>query len=204
MSRTSAAQSAAHETRLLQAARSHFLEVGYYDALNDEIGRRAGLTRGALHYRFGDKRGLFLTLVRKEVEDLGAQLYAMTMRAAPGELDELAVGGGILLDALADPETGRLLLDLAPAVLTRKEWEDNVARLPLELIEHALSHWVDAGRLDGRLVDEQARLLWGAVFAAACAVRAADPPGAALERYREALVDLAAGLVNRHGKGHSR
>lgn len=195
MSRTSAAQSAANEARLLQAARSHFLEVGYHDALNDEIGRRAGLTRGALHYRFGDKRGLFLALVRQEVEHLAARLYAQTMRVAPGDLDELTVGGEILLEALSNPETGRLLLDIAPAVLTPAEWEAHVARLPLQLIAHALGHWVEAGRLDEGLVAEHARLLWGAVFAAAGAVRAADQPTAARQRYSQALTQLAKGLV---------
>jgi AcrR family transcriptional regulator len=148
MARTSAAQSADHEARLLAAGRSAFLKHGYVDALNDVIAHWAGLTRGALHYRFGDKRGLFLAVIRREVEALAARLYARTMAAAPSELEELTFGGEILLEELSAPETGRLLLDLAPAVLTRSEWEELVEKLPLELIEHALGHWADAWALE--------------------------------------------------------
>jgi AcrR family transcriptional regulator len=54
----------ADETReaLLDAAELVFLERGVSRASLDEVARAAGCTRGAVHWHFGDKLGLFLAL----------------------------------------------------------------------------------------------------------------------------------------------
>ncbi len=54
----------ADETReaLLDAAERVFLERGVARASLDEVARAAGCTRGAVHWHFGDKLGLFLAL----------------------------------------------------------------------------------------------------------------------------------------------
>jgi AcrR family transcriptional regulator len=54
----------ADETRaaLLDAAEQVFLERGVARASLDEVARVAGCTRGAVHWHFGDKLGLFLAL----------------------------------------------------------------------------------------------------------------------------------------------
>ena len=54
-----AEQSEATRTALLQAARELFTERGYAGTATEDIAQRAGVTRGALYYQFGDKSGLF-------------------------------------------------------------------------------------------------------------------------------------------------
>jgi AcrR family transcriptional regulator len=180
---------------LLSAGRAAFLKVGFFAASNDEIAAAAGLTRGALHYRFGDKRGLFVAVIRREVQDLAARLYSRTMAASPDEKDELRFGGRLLLDELTVSDVRALVLGQAAAVLTAEEWASEVERAPLQLIEHALGHWISDTDAEAEQVGPYARLLWGAILAAVRGIVAAAEPKAALEQYAVALERLATRLV---------
>lgn len=51
--------------QLLEAALQCFGEKGYVGTTLDEIAQRAGTTRGAIHWHFGNKAQLFNTLVRE-------------------------------------------------------------------------------------------------------------------------------------------
>src|SRR4051794_23089771 len=52
-------------TQLLEAALHCFQEKGYVSTTLDDIAQRAGTTRGAIHWHFGNKAQLFNTLVRE-------------------------------------------------------------------------------------------------------------------------------------------
>jgi AcrR family transcriptional regulator len=54
---------AATSAALLRAAAATFAERGFGAATMDEIGERAGLTKGALYYRYRSKEDLFLALL---------------------------------------------------------------------------------------------------------------------------------------------
>lgn len=60
---------AERRTQILRAARAVFIDKGYLAARVEDIGKRAGLSKGAVYFYFGSKRALFLSLVREEQEN---------------------------------------------------------------------------------------------------------------------------------------
>jgi AcrR family transcriptional regulator len=59
---------------LLEAALKCFQEKGYVSTTLDDIAHKAGTTRGAIHWHFGNKAQLFNTLVRERYE-LAATIF---------------------------------------------------------------------------------------------------------------------------------
>lgn len=58
-------EAAQTRAQLLEAALHCFQEKGYVGTTLDDIAQRAGTTRGAIHWHFGNKAQLFNTLVRE-------------------------------------------------------------------------------------------------------------------------------------------
>lgn len=54
-------------TQLIDAARELFATRPYEDVSTRELAEHAGVTRGLVHHYFGDKRGLFLAVMRESV-----------------------------------------------------------------------------------------------------------------------------------------
>jgi AcrR family transcriptional regulator len=54
--------------QLLNAAQSVFLAKGYVRSTLEDIAQQAGITRGAIHWHFGNKAELFNTLIRERYE----------------------------------------------------------------------------------------------------------------------------------------
>lgn len=68
--------------QLLEAALKCFQEKGYVSTTLDDIAQKAGTTRGAIHWHFGNKAQLFNTMVRERY----AQAAIIFQEAfAPGE-----------------------------------------------------------------------------------------------------------------------
>jgi len=68
--------------QLLEAALKCFQEKGYVGTTLDDIAQKAGTTRGAIHWHFGNKAQLFNTMVRERY----AQAATIFQEAfAPGE-----------------------------------------------------------------------------------------------------------------------
>ena len=116
---------------LLDAAEQVFLERGVARASLDEVARVAGCTRGAVHWHFGDKLGLFLALDERLVllQDAACQKIG-----GPDQAGSLAAVTRGIIEALEDlehnPGRRRLLTimlqrcefvaDMAPALLRRR------------------------------------------------------------------------------------
>src|SRR6266511_3207663 len=103
-----AAQSEATRAKLLRAARRLFGRRGYADVGTEEIVRTAKVTRGALYHQFADKRELF-EAVFEEV--------AAGVAGASDPVEALRAGFLGWLEACSRPETQRIILVDAPAVL---------------------------------------------------------------------------------------
>lgn len=58
-------RSRATRAALEQAGRRLFAERGFAATSAEELVTEAGVTRGALHHHYGDKRGLFLAVLEK-------------------------------------------------------------------------------------------------------------------------------------------
>ena len=182
--------------RLLAAGRRLFASRGFAEASADEIAERAGLTRGALHYQFGDKRGLFEAVVREVCGELAARIARETMAQVPEGPAELERGCEILLDAYGEPELETLLLRDGPVVLGWALWRRVQEDAGLTaLLRHALEHWVEAGWIAAERVEPLARLLAGALSHAGVAIAEAEDRAAARARYRAEVQTLVRGLA---------
>ncbi|MGH2872531.1 MAG: TetR/AcrR family transcriptional regulator, partial [Solirubrobacteraceae bacterium] len=73
--------------RIVEAMRSSVAEHGIAGSTFDRVARRAGVSRGLLHYHFGTKERLLVEVVRRESE-LRAQLLEEAVATAAGT-DEL-------------------------------------------------------------------------------------------------------------------
>ena len=196
--RTNAEWSAATRQRLVAAARRLFAAHGYAGVTTEQIGARAGLTRGALHYQFGDKRGLFVAVLEQILRELVADLARDTMHGISEGTAELERGALLLLEAYGRAEIQRVLLLDAPQVLGWQEWLALQERSGLAaLLDHALAHWVEAGWLERGRVEPTRRLLLGAIVHAGAAIADAPDRAAALASFREPLRRLIRGLARR-------
>lgn len=116
----------ADETReaLLDAAEQVFLERGVARASLDEIARAAGCTRGAVHWHFRDKLGLFLALDERLVllqDELRERLCCDPNRPP---LEHMAYAISAAMDDLErDPRRKRLLT----IMLRRCEYVEEMA-----------------------------------------------------------------------------
>ena len=147
-----AEQSEATRRALLQAACELFTEHGYADTGTEDIAKRAGVTRGALYYQFGDKSGLFRAVV-EDLDQFVAQTAASAMQFAQGEQEgdlwdqTIRAGVEAYLDATMDLAVQRITLIEAPAVLS---WEENYQldkKYGLDPICGVLQELMDAGLL---------------------------------------------------------
>lgn len=129
----------ADETReaLLDAAEQVFLERGVARASLDEVARVAGCTRGAVHWHFGDKLGLFLALDERLVllqDEMRSRLCG-DVPCAPLEHMARAITTS-LTELENDPRRRRLLTimlqrceyaaEMAPALLRRRQADANI------------------------------------------------------------------------------
>jgi AcrR family transcriptional regulator len=195
ISRTNREISEETRARLLAAGRRLFATRGFADASADEIAERAGLTRGALHYQYGDKRGLFEAVLREACAELTARIARDTMAQVAEGPAELERGCEILLDAYGEPETQKLLLRDGPVVLGWTQWRQVQEEAGLTaLLRHALEHWVEAGWIGAERVEPLARMLAGALSHAGVAIAEAEDREAARARYREEVRALVRGL----------
>lgn len=117
---------------LLAAGRSLFAARGFADVPAEEIVAAAGVTRGALHHHYGDKRGLFRAVFEQLEADFAAEVVAAIDGVAPEDLVAVAVGA--FLDVCARPETRQIGLTDAPAVLGWAQWRAIEAEHGLALV----------------------------------------------------------------------
>lgn len=204
MGRTTATQRDANRQALISAGRAVFLECGFEAATNDRIAARAGLTRGALHHHFTDKRGLFDAVMTAEAATLSQGLYQAVMARADHGVDEAEVGARLLIDAFTRPEPRRLLLELGPAALGYPRWREILDPVTFDLVVHALGHWVEAGLLTPREVKPFATVLTGAALSAAIALadHGSDVSGEQLTAVLEDLVISLRARRSRSAAGH--
>lgn len=76
--RRTAEDAARTRVALLEAALESFEEKGWRGATFEHVARRAGVTRGAVHHHFRDKRALLLEALEWGWADYGQRLFAGT------------------------------------------------------------------------------------------------------------------------------
>jgi AcrR family transcriptional regulator len=172
---SNAAQSDQTQRALLAAARALFAERGYAATSLAAIAARAGVTRGALHYHFQNKAGLFYA-VYTEMEGELMQGIVQSMAAAEGdEWQRILLAIDTFLDLSTTPAFQRVLYVDGPAVLNSAV--PNPAGL--SLIRQSLERLMTRGYIAAQPLESLARLWFGALVEGALyLVQAGDQPTA--------------------------
>ena len=192
--RTKAAQREATTAALIAAARELFADRGYATVGTEEIVKRAGVTRGALYHHFrGGKEELF----RAVLVQISAETMQDVMKAAAATEDpweELVLGAEAFLDACMTPEVQRIMLTDGPSVLGWDVWRAIDTDYGLGLLEAAVRHAMDAGRLQQGSPSAIAHVLAGALDEAAMVVARAEDPAVARAEMGQTVRRLLEGL----------
>lgn len=183
------------ETRakLIAAGRKAFAEKGFSGAYMDDFTAAAGLTRGALHHNFGDKRGLFAAVVDEIDSALAAQAKEAGNRAGGGWPGLLAEGSAYIEMALR-PEVQRIVLLDGPSVLgDPSRWPSQNRCLQATIA--TLTDLAEQGMIKPADIEALARLLNGVALNAALWVATSDDSKATLGKAIIAFECLASGIV---------
>ncbi|MGN2640786.1 TetR/AcrR family transcriptional regulator [Nocardia takedensis] len=181
---------------LEQAGRRLFADKGFTATSAELLVAEAGVTRGALHHHYGDKRGLFLAVLEQLEVDNTAEIRA-AMRAVEGEdlMVGMAVGLNAFLEICQRPEMIRIALYDAPAVLGWEQWREIEMRHGLGLIVTELDKAKDAGLIPDVPVRVLGQLVLSAVAEAGLVVAHAEDRDAARAQAQQSLMLLVSGLL---------
>ncbi|WP_255450376.1 TetR/AcrR family transcriptional regulator [Skermania sp. ID1734] len=178
----------------MQTGRRLFGERGYHAVSAEEIGAAAGVTRGALHHHFGDKRGLFQQVLEElEIENTAEVRAAVA--AAPDVLSGLTAGLGSFLDICQRPEVVQIALTDAPAVLGWPAWREMEARHGLGLITEALTQAREQGLVAEAAIPVLAQLFLSAITEAGLIIANADDPAAKRGEVEQSLLLMINGVL---------
>ena len=193
-----AEQSEVTRTALLQAARELFTEHGYAGTATEDIAQRAGVTRGALYYQFGDKSGLFYAVLEGISLSTNEKVVS-AMQSGQREQGDLwdqivRAGTAAYLDACMDPAVQRIGLIEAPAVLGWEEKRELDRKHGISLISSALQELMGAGLIALQPAKPLAHLVLSAVLEAAMYIARADDIPAARKEMGTSLERLLDGM----------
>ncbi|RDI47316.1 TetR/AcrR family transcriptional regulator [Nocardia mexicana] len=188
---------------LEDAGRRLFAERGYAGVSAEEIVSAAGVTRGALHHHYGDKRGLFLAVLELVESEATAEvtraIESLSETTDPTDpaanLAAMAVGLNTFLEVCQRPEVARISMSDAPAVLGWPAWREMEARYGLGLITDQLEQAREAGLIADVPVRILAQLILSAVTEAGMIVSHATDPDSARAEAQQSLMLLISGLL---------
>ncbi|GAD87272.1 TetR/AcrR family transcriptional regulator [Nocardia asteroides NBRC 15531] len=181
---------------LEQAGRSLFAERGFAATSAEQLVAAAGVTRGALHHHYGDKRGLFLAVLEQIETEATAEIAAAVAAVDPADVVAgMTAGLARFLDLCAGPEMLRVVLMDAPTVLGWPAFREFESRHGLGLITGELQRAVDAGLIPTAPVAVLAQLLLSAITEASLIVAHADDPDRARLETQQSLLLILAGLL---------
>ncbi|MET8871618.1 TetR/AcrR family transcriptional regulator [Nocardia sp. NPDC004604] len=189
-------RSRATRAALEQAGRRLFAERGFAATSAEELVTEAGVTRGALHHHYGDKRGLFLAVLEKiEIESTTEIENAIGAVNPDDILTSMAIGLGVFLEICQRPEMIRITLYDGPAVLGWQAFREFEARHGLGLVIAELERARDAGLIADAPIPVLAQLIFSAVTEAGLIVAHATDKDAARAQAQQSLMLLIGGIL---------
>ena len=181
--RTQAERSAATRDALITAGRALFGARGYADVGTEEVVRAAGVSRGALYHHFADKAELFAAVFESVEEMTSARILAAVTAAGPDDpIAAMQLGTAAFLDICTEPETARIMLLDAPAVLGAQGWSDISTEYNMGLVVQLINRGIELGRIRPQPVSVLARILLGAIREAALFLATAPDPAVARDQ----------------------
>ncbi|MEU0502575.1 TetR/AcrR family transcriptional regulator [Nocardia sp. NPDC005998] len=189
-------RSRATRAALEQAGRRLFAERGFAATSAEELVTEAGVTRGALHHHYGDKRGLFLAVLEQiEIESTTEIENAIGAVHPDDILTSMAIGLGVFLEICQRPEMIRITLYDGPAVLGWQAFREFEARHGLGLVIAELERARDAGLIADAPISVLAQLIFSAVTEAGLIVAHATDKDAARAQAQQSLMLLIGGIL---------
>src|SRR5580704_1794145 len=172
-----AEQVAQTRAALVAAGRQLFGTSGFTATSVEDIARAARVTTGALYHHFPTKAAVFEAVFEQvHAEMLVASAEASA--AADGALEQMAVGFGVFLDRVLEPEVQRILVTDAPAVLGLARFIELDERYALEPAVEAIEEANAAGLLRVEDPPTLARLLFGTMTRAGLLIASSPDPKA--------------------------
>ncbi|GEM33339.1 TetR family transcriptional regulator [Nocardia neocaledoniensis NBRC 108232] len=183
-------------TALERAGRDLFAERGFAGTSAEQLVAAAGVTRGALHHHYGDKRGLFLAVLEQVETEATAEIAGAIGAVDPDDvIAGMTAGLACFLDICGRPEMLRIVLMDAPTVLGWPAFREFESRHGLGLLTAELQRAVDAGLVPAVPVPVLAQLLLSAITEASLIVAHAADPDRARAETQHSLLLLITGLL---------
>ncbi|MEU1994985.1 TetR/AcrR family transcriptional regulator [Nocardia gamkensis] len=193
-------RSRATRAALEQAGRRLFTERGFAGTSAEGLVTEAGVTRGALHHHYGDKRGLFLAVleqiegeITEEIENAIAAVDSEDVMAG------MAVGLALFLEICQRPAMLRIALTDAPAVLGWQAWREFESAHGLGLITRQLERARAAGLIADAPIPVLAQLVVSVISEASLIVAHAEDPDRARAEAQQSVLLLISGLMRTSG-----
>lgn len=154
------------ETRaaLLATARNVFREHGYAETSMDDLTAQAGLTRGALYYHFGDKKGLLAAVVDQIDDEMDQRLQTISDNAED-PWEGFCNRCRAYLEMALEPEFQRIVLRDAKAVLGGSSPESQ--RYCVQSMQRLIGDLIHQGVVDDADPQALASLIYGSLAEAA-------------------------------------
>jgi AcrR family transcriptional regulator len=162
----------------------------------EEIGERAGVSRGPLYHWFKDKRDLFRAVYEQIEGELAGQIFAQIQKRAaeaPDMWEQVRIGSQTYLDVCLDPAIQRIALIEAPVVLGAGTG-GHLARYGLALIRDGVQRSMEQGMIARQPVEPLAHLIRAALTEGAIYIARAEDQAKARTEVGEAVDRLLAGL----------
>ncbi|WP_449545854.1 TetR/AcrR family transcriptional regulator [Lelliottia amnigena] len=154
------------ETRaaLLATARNVFREHGYAETSMDDLTAQAGLTRGALYYHFGDKKGLLAAVVDQIDDEMDQRLQTISDNAED-PWEGFCNRCRAYLEMALEPEFQRIVLRDAKVVLGGSSPESQ--RYCVQSMQRLICNLIHQGVVDDADPQALASLIYGSLAEAA-------------------------------------
>ncbi|WP_067698072.1 TetR/AcrR family transcriptional regulator [Nocardia jejuensis] len=189
-------RSRATRTALEDAGRRLFTERGFAGTSAEDLVSAAGVTRGALHHHYGDKRGLFLVILEQIETESTAEIETAIAAIDPDDvLSAMAVGLGTFLRICRRPDMLRIVMTDAPTVLGWEVWREFEVSHGLGLVTTQLENARAAGLIADVPVKVMAQLLFSAIIEASLIVAHAADAETAQAEAQQSLLLLIAGIM---------
>lgn len=189
-------RSRATRAALEEAGRRLFTERGFAGTSGADLVAAAGVTRGALHHHYGDKRGLFLVVLEQIETAATAEIETAIATVDPADvLAGMAVGVSVFMEMCTRPDMLRIVLIEGPTVLGWQAFRAFEAEHGLGLITAQLKRAKQAGLIAEAPVPMLAQLLLSALTEASLMVAHAEDRETARAGAQQSLLLLIAGIV---------
>lgn len=158
---------------LVDSAIELITKKGYANTSLDAIARRARVTKGALYHHFSGKQALFEAAFDAVETSVISRLAKLIEK--PGDPWQKALDGAQeYLRICLEPSYQRIVIHEGPVVMGWERWREAEDHFSFGIIKGTVAQLVAAGLVSEAPVEVTARLLFGALSAAATMIAEAE------------------------------